>query len=196
MWLPLLHTHPARTHTYTQFTRTHIQILPRIRLFVKLTEKHHRRYRCHPIRCQPRAPPLTSHASCRLISRLCADEEANNNKHAVAPKAKCLLSISMCVSVSVSAIACHCCLLSDPFALSLFLCGTHSLSALQAALSAANCVCFIDFHSPTSFHSFLTILLRRSPRGVNKNGNRFYHFIILRKHLTISIILLTCFCYY
>lgn len=86
----------------------------------------------------------------------------------------------MCVSVSVSAVACHFCLLSVPFALSLSHThySTHSLSALQTAPSAAaNCVCFIDFHSPTSFHSFLTILplvASLALRGVNKNCNRFF----------------------
>lgn len=46
----------TRTHTHNRHAHTYRQISPRIRLFVKLTEKRHRRYRCHPIRCMPRAP--------------------------------------------------------------------------------------------------------------------------------------------
>lgn len=177
----------TRTHTHNRHAHTYRQISPHIRLFVKLTEKRHRRYRCHPIRCMPRAPPFPLMLpSCRLISRLCADEEeAQTTTNTPSPQKQSACFPFPCVFQFRSLLLPVTSVCSQFRSLSLTLShySTHSLSALQTAPSAAaNCVCFIDFHSPTSFHSFLTILplvASLALRGVNKNCNRFFFFVFL-----------------
>lgn len=143
------------THRHTHAQHTHMCTQLQSRLFVKLTEKRHRRCRRrrrrHPIRCRvfPFPSPQfwhTSHppAVCRWGSK---QQQTQRPKSACFPFPCVFQFRSLLLPVTS--------VCSPPLSLPLFLSLALSLSALSAA---ADCVCFIDFHSPTSFHSLLTIL--------------------------------------
>lgn len=124
MRILLTHTHAQHTHMCTQLQS---------RLFVKLTEKRHRRCRRrrrrHPIRCRVfpfpvPLPPVLVYVSSAGCVQMRKQTTTNTTPQ------KRLLSISMCVSVSVSAIACHFCLLSPSLSPSLSLFGALSLCSV------------------------------------------------------------------
>lgn len=171
LWLAL-HAHPAHTHTRTAHTHKCTQL--QSRLFVKLTEKRHRRCRrrCrrHPILCPVCPSPFLLPRFLRSFHPPAVCRWGSKQQQTQRPKSACFPFPCVFQFRSLLLPVTSVC----SFLLSFSLYGTVFLLCLSAA--AADCVCFIDFHSPTSFHSLLTILFSSLAARCKQKLQPVFHF--------------------